>query len=160
MHTWLRGPLKYRDAPLPFVSSLRDFDSELIHAVCHQGVYQDSPLGAFPVFPARWLTFFSEPNCVGSGLRQNNIFLHFESPWFSLARFLAIYMFFQFTYPVLTLQVSQASTRSPTLFHLLWPSPFQLQGPPRRRALTVATWPWHWCPGLHILEALRQQAHI
>lgn len=74
MHTWLGGPLKYRDAPLPFVSSLRDFDGELIHAVCHQGVDQYSPLGAFLVLPARWLAFFSEPNCVRSGLRENNIF--------------------------------------------------------------------------------------
>lgn len=79
MHTWLRGPLKYRDAPLPFVSSLRDFDSELIHAVCHEGVYQYSPLGAFLVFPACWLAFFSEPNCVGSGLRQNKVFCTLEA---------------------------------------------------------------------------------
>lgn len=74
-HTWLRGPLKDRDAPLP----LRDSDRELIHAVSGKGVYHHSSLGAVLVLPACWLTLLSVPNCVGSELRENgNVYFH----WF------------------------------------------------------------------------------
>lgn len=84
MHTWLRGPLKDGDTPLPMFFSLRDSDRKLIHAVSSKVAYHHSlslslSLGAVLVLPACWLALFSVPNCVGSGLRENgNLLFHLK----------------------------------------------------------------------------------
>ncbi len=71
--TWFRGPLKDGDTPLPMIFSLRDSDSELIHAVSWQGVNHHSSLVAVLVLPACWFTLFPEPYCVGSVLKEKKV---------------------------------------------------------------------------------------
>lgn len=130
LHTRLRGPLEDRDAPLPFICSLRDSDRELIHAVCCQGVNQHPPLVALLVLPACRFSLFPVSNCVRSVRRKGKYVIPVASPAFR---------------PATDTQALQI----PTLIPAGRPSPFQELGEPRRRVRTGETWPWHWCPGLH-----------
>lgn len=75
LRTRLRRSLKHGDTPLAEFFSLRDSDGELVHAVSRQGVDHQSPLGAFLVLPAGWLTFLPEPDCVWPKCRiSQNVF--------------------------------------------------------------------------------------
>lgn len=123
-HTWLRGPLKNRNAPFP----LKDSDRELIHAISRQGVYHHSPLGAVLVLPACWLTLLPVPDCVRSKFRDNG---HIWCCWGRL-KFPIVHSYPLMTYRHMHKHIFINPTWMPRV--QLFPSP--QQGQPRRWGLT------------------------